>query len=48
MASPASVAKHPIHPILVTIPIGLWIFALVSDLIFLFGGGNPVWKDVAM
>lgn len=47
MASPASIAKHPIHPILVTIPIGLWIFALVGDLIFTFGGGNPVWKDVA-
>ena len=27
MASPASIAKHPIHPMLVVLPIGLWIFS---------------------
>jgi uncharacterized membrane protein len=32
MASPASIKKHPIHPILVAIPIGLWTFALVCDI----------------
>jgi hypothetical protein len=25
MASPASITKHPIHPMLVALPIGLWI-----------------------
>jgi uncharacterized membrane protein len=47
MASPASIGKHPIHPILVAFPIGLWIFSLVCDLIFLLGWGGVVWKDVA-
>jgi len=28
-------------------PIGLWIFSIVSDLIFKFGYGGPVWDDVA-
>ena len=46
MASPASIAKHPFHPMLVTFPIGLWVFSLVSDIIF-YAGGAPVWEDVA-
>jgi uncharacterized membrane protein len=29
MKTPASIAGHPIHPMLVAIPIGLWIFSLV-------------------
>ena len=32
---------------LVALPIGLWIFSIVSDLIFKFGWGGPVWNDVA-
>lgn len=47
MATPASVAKHPIHPMLVVFPIGLWVFSLVSDLIFVLGSGNAVWNDLA-
>jgi uncharacterized membrane protein len=46
MASPASVARHPIHPMLVVFPIGLWVFSLVSDLVYAFGGA-AVWNDVA-
>lgn len=46
MTTPASVAKHPIHPMLVVFPIGLWVFSLVSDLI-LIGGGAERWNDVA-
>jgi len=48
MRTPASIARHPIHPMLVTFPIGLWIFSFVCDLIFAFGSGNPVWKTVAL
>lgn len=33
METPASVKRHPLHPMLVGIPIGLWIFSLVCDLI---------------
>jgi uncharacterized membrane protein len=47
MASPASFAKHPIHPMLVALPIGLWIFSLVSDVIYLMKWGGAVFNDVA-
>jgi uncharacterized membrane protein len=33
METPASVKRHPLHPMLVGIPIGLWLFALICDLI---------------
>jgi uncharacterized membrane protein len=47
MSSPASIRGHPLHPMLVALPIGLWIFSIVSDLIFKLGHGGPVWNDVA-
>ena len=47
MSSPAIFKGHPLHPIIVPLPIGLWIFSIVSDLIFKFGYGGPVWNDVA-
>jgi uncharacterized membrane protein len=47
MSSPASFKGHPFHPILVPLPIGLWIFSLVSDLIYKFGFGGAVWNNVA-
>src|SRR3954470_21339693 len=48
MKTPAQVAKHPIHPMLVAIPIGLWVFSLVCDLVGFFGGGaSENWTIVA-
>jgi uncharacterized membrane protein len=47
MRTPASIAKHPIHPMLVPIPIGLWIFSLVCDLARVIGGSEPAWAVVA-
>jgi uncharacterized membrane protein len=47
MSSPASFKGHPLHPVIIPLPIGLWIFSLISDLIFKFGYGGPVWNDVA-
>lgn len=47
MKSSASVRGHPIHPMLVVLPIGLWIFSLVSDLIFL-AGGDEAWRSTAL
>ncbi len=32
---------------IIPLPIGLWIFSLISDLIFKLGWGGPVWNDVA-
>lgn len=48
MRTPAHIAGHPIHPMLVTIPIGLWVFSFACDLIYGFGSHDIVWKTVAM
>jgi uncharacterized membrane protein len=47
MRTPAAIARHPIHPMLVPIPIGLWIFSLVCDLVYAGGSTNPAWTTVA-
>ena len=46
MASPASIAKHPVHSMLVAFPIGLWGFALVCDMVRLSGEGE-IWSTLA-
>jgi uncharacterized membrane protein len=48
MRTPASIAGHPIHPMLVPIPIGLWIFSLFCDLMYFSGSTNPAWPIVAL
>jgi uncharacterized membrane protein len=48
MSSPASIKKHPLHPVLVAFPIGLFIFSLVCDLIGLAKTDNPMWGTVAL
>jgi uncharacterized membrane protein len=48
MRTPASIARHPIHPMLVPFPIGLWVFSFICDLIFAYGSGAPIWKTVAL
>lgn len=47
MSTPASVAKHPIHPMLVALPIGLWVFSLIADLIAAAGWNTAAWNAVA-
>jgi uncharacterized membrane protein len=46
MHSRASIAGHPIHPMLIAFPIGLWVFSFVADIIYL-AGGDATWADVA-
>lgn len=45
--TPASIKKHPLHPILVAIPIGLLIFSLVCDFVYFLGGHVLSWAEVA-
>jgi uncharacterized membrane protein len=47
MRTPASIARHPVHPMLVTIPIGLWLFSFVADLAFVLGAGATFWATLA-
>ena len=48
MRTPANIAGHPIHPMLVTLPIGLFVFSFVCDLIYVFGSGNPTFAILAL
>ena len=47
MHTPASIHGHPIHPMLVPIAIGCWVFSLAADLICLFSGNMQPWSMVA-
>jgi uncharacterized membrane protein len=46
MSTPASFKRHPIHPMLVPLAIGLWIFALVADVMTRVSGAQS-WRTVA-
>jgi uncharacterized membrane protein len=46
MESKAKILGHPIHPILITIPLGLFVAAVVFDLLALFTG-NDIFAQVA-
>jgi uncharacterized membrane protein len=46
MASPASIAGHPIHPMLIPFPIALWVFSLFADIMYLWRG-NVGWLWIA-
>jgi uncharacterized membrane protein len=47
MHTPASFKGHPLHPMLIAFPIGLWGFSLVADLIYHWGFGGSAWSLVA-
>jgi uncharacterized membrane protein len=46
MSTRVTVAGHPIHPMLVTIPIGLWVFSLVCDFGYVITGDER-WATTA-
>jgi uncharacterized membrane protein len=48
MRTPANIAHHPIHPMLVPLPIGLWIFSFACDIVALFVADPATWKTVAL
>lgn len=48
MRTPAQIAGHPIHPMLVTLPIGMWVFSLVADLVALRSGAADTWHAAAL
>jgi uncharacterized membrane protein len=47
MRTPASIAGHPIHPMLVPIAIGCFLFSFASDLICLATGNAAPWNVLA-
>jgi uncharacterized membrane protein len=47
MRTPASIAGHPVHPMIVPIAIGGFILSLVFDIVCLATGNGDVWGPVA-
>lgn len=47
MRTPASIAGHPIHAMLITIPVGLFIFSLVCDVVSTQSAEPATWALVA-
>ncbi len=47
MSTRASVHNHPIHPMLIVFPLGLWVFSVVCYAVFL-ATGVPVWRIVSL
>jgi uncharacterized membrane protein len=47
MLTPARIAGHPIHPMLVTIPIGLWLFSFACDVAQVLGAAGSGWQTTA-
>jgi uncharacterized membrane protein len=47
MRTPASIAGHPIHPMLVPIAIGCFIFSFASDLLCLATGDTQLFSTLA-
>src|SRR5262249_40894800 len=45
--TPARIARHPIHPMLVGLPIGLWVFSFACDLAFL-ATASQLWSQGAL
>jgi uncharacterized membrane protein len=46
MTARVTIAGHPVHAMLVTLPVGLWVFSLVSDLVFV-STGDDRWATTA-
>ena len=47
MRTPASVARHPIHAMLIVFPVGLFIFSLICDLVSTRSADPATWALVA-
>src|SRR5690606_34664397 len=43
----ATIARHPIHPMLVPFPIALYVATLIADIVY-WSNGNNFWALVAM
>ncbi len=47
MRSKFAIAGHPLHPALIALPVGLFIWTLVADIVFMASGKNHMWYDLA-
>ena len=47
MKSKAAIGNHPIHPMLVPIPIGAFVVALIGDALHIARPEDPFWYDLS-
>lgn len=47
MSTPASITRHPIHPMLIPFPVALWTFSCMCDLVYILRFGDDLWNDMA-
>lgn len=47
MRSKVAIAGHPLHPMLVPVPIGLLVGAVVADIAYLVTDRDHMWYDIA-
>ncbi len=48
MQSKFSIRGHPFHPILVTLPIGLFVWTFAADIAYLATDKNKMWYDISL
>lgn len=48
MKTPAGISSRPVHPLLVVLPVGLWVFSLLCDLLYLGGAEAELWSRLAL
>jgi hypothetical protein len=48
MNIPASVAKASVHPLLIALPVGLWVVSLLCDLLYVGGAAAELWSRLAL
>lgn len=47
MKSKAHLSGHPIHPMLVALAIGLFVWTLVADVVYIVSDNDMTWYDIA-
>src|SRR5690349_11852037 len=47
MESRAKLLGHPLHQMLIVIPLGLLVTSIAFDGLYYFGGRNPRWADIS-
>ena len=47
MKSKFAIAGHPVHPMLVSLPIGLFAWALVANIVYLLTDSDRTWYEIS-
>jgi len=48
METPATIKHHPLHPLMITLPIGMFVLSLITDIIYLAFDQRPMWREFAI